>query len=131
MCHPMSKLWYRSEMWPECGPFLTNSKTYKTVKPGIQLNASPGWVAQSRLGALVWMALQAEENRVGLPLDPIHRLSVHQSEPPPSHSLFAFSVEDLCSSSLYYLALTSQAESTQAGFACIGLGSHLDVFPAL
>ncbi len=61
-------------------------------KMGIHLTAIPGRVAPSQLGALVWTALRAEENRLGLPLNPIHRLSVHQSEPPPSHDSFVLSV---------------------------------------
>ncbi len=54
------------------------------LKPGKHLSAIPGWVALSQLGALVWMALRAEENRFGSPLDLIYWLSVHESETPPS-----------------------------------------------
>ncbi len=34
------------------------------------------------------MVLRVEENKLGSPLDPIHGLLVHQSEPPPSHGSF-------------------------------------------
>ncbi len=41
----------------------------------------------------MWTAFRSEENRLGSPLDSIHGLSVHQSEPPPSHDSFVFSVD--------------------------------------
>ncbi len=82
------------------------------VKPGIHMSTSWGWVTISRLGALVWTALWAEENRLGSSLHLIHRLSVHQREPAPSHGWLVFSVEDLCSCSLHYLAWTSWTEPT-------------------
>ncbi len=63
------------------------------IKPGIHLSVSAGRATLGQLGALVWTALRAEENGLGLPLDLIHGLSVHQSEPPPSHGSFVLSVD--------------------------------------
>ncbi len=42
---------------------------------------------------LVWTTLRTEEKRLGSPLDPIHRLSVHQSVPPLCHGSFVLSVD--------------------------------------
>ncbi len=65
---------------------------YLLLKPGIHLSTIPGRVVPNQLGTLVWTALQAEENRLGSSLDPIHRLSVHQNESSLSHGSFVLHV---------------------------------------
>ncbi len=47
----------------------------------------------SQLSTLLWTALQAEKNRLGSPLAPIHKLLAHQRELPPSQGLFVLSVD--------------------------------------
>ncbi len=71
------------------------------------------WARAHGFNVLVWTALWAEENRFGSPLNLIHKLLIHQSEPPPSHGSFVLSVDNSHSCSLHYLALTSQAELAQ------------------
>ncbi len=39
--------------------------SHQTLKLGIHLSASPGWVALSQLSVLVWTVLRAKENRLG------------------------------------------------------------------
>ncbi len=60
------------------------------------------WSQAKWLGALVWTALRAEENRLGSLLDTIRGLLVHQSEPQPNHSLFVLSGDSHSRSPIHF-----------------------------
>ncbi len=104
------------------------SKSKKQIKAGNTLEREP---RPSRTEP-AWCAnvdgTSSREKQVQL--NPIHGLSVHQSELPLSHSLLVLSVEDSRSCSLRYLALISWAEPTWADSARFGLGSYSGIFPA-
>ncbi len=65
--------------WVNSWLSLTSSKEVFPW-PGIHLSVIPHRVVLNQFGTLMWTTPLAKENRLSSPLNPMHRLSVHQSE---------------------------------------------------